>query len=69
MLATGNFTVFGENGKAIARNPGQVRFQVVIDHNGTADDPDDDVELGFEQIKESTGRSDDFCTAVVAAIG
>ena len=34
VLATGNFTVFGENGKAIARNPGQFRFQVVIDHNG-----------------------------------
>lgn len=69
VLATGNFAVFGENGKAIARNPGQVRFRIVIDHNGTPSNPDDDVELSFEQIKDSTGRSDDFCAAVVAAIG
>lgn len=69
VLATGNFTIFGENGKAIARNPGQVRFRIVIDHNGTPNDPDDDVELSFEVIKESTGRSDDFCAAVVAALG
>jgi hypothetical protein len=27
VLATGNFVVYGGNGKAIARNPGQVRFQ------------------------------------------
>ena len=30
VLATGNFTLYGPTGKAIARNPGQVRFRVVI---------------------------------------
>ena len=40
----------------------------MIDDNGTPSNPDDDVELSFEQIKGSTGRTDDFCTAVVAAI-
>jgi len=68
VLATGNFTVKNERGKAISRNPGQVRFRAVIDDNGTPSNPDDDVELSFEQIKGSTGRTDDFCTAVVVAI-
>ncbi|MDQ4055253.1 MAG: hypothetical protein M3237_21505 [Actinomycetota bacterium] len=68
-LATGNATIYGPDGKAIARNPGQVRFRVVIDTQGTLDDFSDDVELSFEQIKGSTGRSDDFCEAVVGAIG
>jgi hypothetical protein len=67
-LATGNATVYGPDGKAIARNPGQVRFRIVIDTNGTLFDPSDDEELSFEQIKGSTGRSDDFCEAVVPAI-
>jgi hypothetical protein len=68
-LATGNATVFGADGKAIARNPGQVRFKFVVDHAGTPSDPSDDVlieDLGL--IKGSTGRSDDFCAAVVPAL-
>jgi hypothetical protein len=68
VLATGNSVVYGENGKAIARNPGQVRFQLLVDHGGTPNDPSDDVELDFQLVKESTGRSDDFCEAVVPAL-
>ena len=69
VLATGNFTVYGEDGKAIARNPGQTRFQFIVDHAGTPTDPSDDVLLeDLGTIKGSTGRSDDFCTAVVAAL-
>ena len=68
VLATGNSTVYGPDGKAIARNPGQVRFRVVIDDQGTPTDLDDDVERFSELIKGSTGRSDDFCAAVVPAI-
>lgn len=68
-LQTGPSTLYGPDGKAIARNPGQVRFEVVVDHGGTPTDPSDDVELSFEQIKGSTGRSDDYCAAVVDAIG
>jgi hypothetical protein len=68
VLATGNSTVYGPDGMAIARNPGQVRFRVVIDDQGTPTDLEDDVEISSELIKGSTGRSDDFCTAVVPAI-
>ena len=68
ILATGNATVYGANGKAIARNPGQIRFELVVDHGGTPNDPDDDVELSFEVVKDSTGRTDDFCGAVVPAL-
>jgi hypothetical protein len=31
-------------------------------------DPSDDVELDFRLVKDSTGRSDDFCEAAVAAL-
>jgi hypothetical protein len=68
VLATGNYTVYGEDGHAIARNPGQVRFELLIDHGGTPDDPSDDVELDFKIVKESTGRSDDACEAAVPAL-
>jgi hypothetical protein len=68
VLATGNFTLSGADGRAIARNPGQVRFEALVDHGGTPGDPSDDVELDFIQIRESTGRSDDFCEAAVPAL-
>jgi hypothetical protein len=68
VLATGNFTMYGADGRAIARNPGQVRFELLIDHNGTPDDPSDDSELAFTLVKESTGRSDDACQAAVPAL-
>lgn len=68
ILVTGPSTLYGPDGQAIARNPGQVRFEVVVDHAGTPTDPSDDVELSFTQIKGSTGRSDDFCAAVIDAI-
>jgi hypothetical protein len=68
ILATGNAVVYGENGKAIARNPGQTRFELIVDHGGTPNDPADDEELSFRVVKESTGRSDDFCEAVVPAL-
>jgi hypothetical protein len=69
VLATGNSTVYDESGKAIARNPGQIRYEILIDHGGTASDPSDDKFLEFlGVVKESTGRTDDFCAAVVPAI-
>ena len=39
ILATGNATVYDENGTAIARNPGQIRYKILLDHNGTPRDP------------------------------
>ncbi|WP_109508832.1 hypothetical protein [Nocardioides speluncae] len=59
VLATGNSTLYGPDGKAIARGPGQVRFRVVLDE-ATGE------ELSFELIKGSTGRNDDFCAAELA---
>ena len=69
VLVTGNGVVYGEDGKAIARNPGQVRFEILVDHGGTPADPSDDEFLAFlGVVKESTGRTDDFCAAVVPAL-
>jgi hypothetical protein len=68
-LLTGYGTTYGPDGRVIARNPGQVRFRIVFDDNGTPADDSDDREISFDQIKGSTGRTDDFCAAVVAAIG
>jgi hypothetical protein len=68
VLSTGNAVVTDASGKAIARNPGQTRFLLVIDDNGTPDDPSDDTELSAEIVKGSTGRTDDFCGAVVPAL-
>jgi hypothetical protein len=68
ILATGNGVLYGENGKAIARNPGQIRIELLIDHGGTPNDPSDDVVLAEELVKGSTGRSDDFCEAAVPAL-
>jgi hypothetical protein len=60
ILATGNATAYGPDGKAIARDPGQLRFVIYIDADGN---------LTFgDVIKGSTGRSDDFCDAAVAAL-
>ena len=62
VLATGNDVLYGPDGKAIGRNPGQIRFEILIDHAGTPADPSDDVFLAdLGVVKGSTGRSDDFC--------
>ncbi|MGH9251535.1 MAG: hypothetical protein ACRD0W_18735 [Acidimicrobiales bacterium] len=69
VLSTGNAAVFGPDGKALARNPGQVRFELLVDHGGTPSDPSDDEELEFlGLVKGSTGRTDDFCAAVVPVL-
>ena len=66
ILATGNTVHYGEDGKAIAWNPGQQRIEILVDHGGTPTDPSDDEFLEFlGVVKESTGRSDDFCEAAV----
>ena len=69
VMGTGNATAFDENGKAIARNPGQIRFEILIDNGGTPQDPSDDEfleDLGV--VFGSTGRNDDFCEAVVPVL-
>ena len=67
VLATGNAVLYGPNGKAIARNPGQLRFTILVDDQGTPD-PSDDVVTRLDVVKGSTGRSDDFCAAAVSAL-
>ena len=67
-FGTGNFTVYDSSGTAIVRNPGQLRFEVVIDLNDTPEDFDDDEVISEELILGSTGRNDDFCEAVVPAL-
>ena len=69
-LSTGNVAVFGPDGKALGRNPGQVRFEFMVDHAGTPTDPTDDefVEGSGSMVKGSTGRTDDFCEAVLPVL-
>ena len=68
VLATGNAVLYGADGKAIARNPGQTRFEILIDDGGTPTDPSDDEVIRQGVVKESTGRNDDFCEAAVPAL-
>ena len=66
VLATGNAVLYSEGGEAIARNPGQVRYELLIDHGGTPTDPSDDEFVEFlGDVKGSTGRTDDYCAAAV----
>jgi hypothetical protein len=57
-LSTGAASLYGPDGKAIARNPGQSRFLITFDL-ATGE------ELSFERVKGSTGRTDDFCAVEV----
>jgi hypothetical protein len=69
VLSTGSAAVYGPDGKAIARDSGQVRFEFLVDHGGTPTDPFDDEfikDLGL--VKGPTGRTDDFCAAVVPVL-
>jgi hypothetical protein len=56
VIGTGNATLYGPDGNAIARDPGQTRFHIVYDVVN-------DVDLLVERVKGSTGRTDDFCAA------
>ena len=47
----------------------QVRIELLFDNGGTPSDPTDDEEITFlGVVKDSTGRSDDFCEAAVAIL-
>ncbi|MGI8433607.1 MAG: hypothetical protein ACR2LE_02570 [Nocardioidaceae bacterium] len=68
-LLTGGERTYGDEGKLIAKNSGQVRFRIVVDYNGTLSNPDDDTELSSELVFGSTGTNDDFCSATLADWG
>lgn len=73
IMASGPETWYA-NGEPVFRNPGQLRWEILVDHAGTPDDPSDDVfleDLGV--VKGSTGRNDtdgrDFCEDVNVFLG
>ena len=65
--ASGGSRYYDQFGKLVLKDPGNVRFAVDVDYNGTPSDPDDDVEVpdSFRIVRPSTGNSDfsgrDFC--------
>jgi VCBS repeat-containing protein len=65
----GGSRYYDNAGKLVLKDPGNIRFRVVLDYNGTPADVSDDVELSFEVARESTGRTDtigrDFCNDVL----
>ena len=74
VLAAGSTKIYGPDGKMLFNDPGQIRYEVLIDHNGTPSDPSDDEFLEFlGVVKGSTGRNDlqdrDFCEDLQTFIG
>ena len=74
VLATGSSKVYGPDGKLLFSDPGQIRFEILIDHGGTPADPSDDEFLEFPGVVfGSTGRNDlqdrDFCADIHEFIG
>jgi hypothetical protein len=69
--AAGSSRFYDTDGNFVLADPGQLRFQFMVDHGGTPEDPFDDVEIEgtFEIVRESTGRNDtqgrDFCEDLV----
>jgi hypothetical protein len=66
-ISTGGARYYDADGNFVLKDPGQARFAVDIDYNGTPGDPSDDVEVpgSFRVVRSSTGNSDfsdrDFC--------
>jgi hypothetical protein len=61
-LLTGGNRTYGNDGKLIAKNSGQVRFEIVYDYVN-------DVELSHVLVFGSTGTNDDFCAAILTDWG
>ncbi len=62
VLLTGGARTYGDDGKLIASNSGQVRFENVVDATTFE-------EISSELIFGSTGTNDDFCEAVLTNWG
>jgi len=72
--AAGGQRIYGPDGKLLFRDPGMVRYEFLIDHNGTPTDPEDDEFLEFlGVVKGSTGLNEsegrDFCDDIRMFIG
>ncbi len=61
-LGTGGARLYGDDGRLIAKNSGQVRFEIVVDAETFE-------EISRELIFGSTGTNDDFCEAVLTDWG
>jgi hypothetical protein len=64
--ASGGEQWYDANGKVVLRNPGLIRWEILVDDGGTPTDPFDDGFIAFlGVVKGSTGRNDtdgrDFC--------
>ena len=70
-FASGGSRYYDTHGNFVLKDPGQVRYAVDVDYNGTPGDPSDDVEVpgSFRIVRPSTGNSDfsnrDFCADLV----
>ena len=70
-IGSGTSRFYDADGNFVLKDPGQLRFAVDIDYNGTPGDPSDDVEVpdSFRIVRASTGNSDlsdrDFCADLV----
>jgi hypothetical protein len=68
---SGSDRYYDTHGTLVLNDPGQVRFQFLVDEMGTPDDRFDDEEIDgtFEIVRASTGRNDtqgrDFCADLV----
>jgi hypothetical protein len=66
-IGTGSSRYYDADGNFVLKDPGQTRFAVDIDYNGTPGDPSDDIEVpdSFRVVRSSTGNSDfsdrNFC--------
>lgn len=68
---TGSSRWYDKNGRFVLNDSGLFRGTILVDHNGTPDDPfdDEEIENSFVLVKASTGRNDtqgrDFCEDLV----
>jgi hypothetical protein len=69
--STGGSRWYDQDGTLVLKDPGNIRFAVDVDYNGTPGNPEDDSEVpdSFRVIRESTGLNDtegrDFCEDLV----
>lgn len=73
-MATGGDRLVGPDGKLLLRDPGQIRYELLIDHMGTPGDPfDDELIANLGIIFGSTGLNGwdgvDFCSLVHETLG
>ena len=70
VFTSGGSRYYDQNGKLVLKAPGEVRFAIDVDYNGTPGNLDDDQEVpdSFRIVRVSTGHNDtgrDFCADLV----